>query len=126
MAAASKKALPVIWRISFPPLWSRGRMSMIPRCGATRLESTEVASTESQVPAASGANLSKSFGVTRALMNVSIDVRPGEVRALVGRNGAGKSTLVSILTGLTVADEGTVQCSGQAAPAAHAREKWQR
>jgi ABC-type nitrate/sulfonate/bicarbonate transport system ATPase subunit len=52
-------------------------------------------------PVAAGSSLSKRFGATQALSDVSIEVQPGEAHALVGRNGAGKSTLVSIMTGLT-------------------------
>jgi simple sugar transport system ATP-binding protein len=54
-------------------------------------------------------SVSKSFGVTRALSNVSLTVDRGSSVALLGRNGAGKSTLVSIITGLLSPDAGTVQ-----------------
>jgi simple sugar transport system ATP-binding protein len=76
-------------------------------------------------PVVLGVGLSKAFGVTRALSDVSLSVYPGEVRALVGRNGAGKSTLVSVLTGMTVPDLGSIEFSGAAAPPPHARELWQ-
>jgi simple sugar transport system ATP-binding protein len=76
-------------------------------------------------PVVSAVGLSKTFNATRALRDVSVQVYPGEVRALVGRNGAGKSTLVSILTGLLEPDAGTIQISGAPAPAMHARELWQ-
>jgi simple sugar transport system ATP-binding protein len=80
---------------------------------------------QSPHPVVGAVSLSKSFGVTKALSDVSLNVYPGEVRALVGRNGAGKSTLVSILTGMTVPDSGTIEFSGVAAPAPNARERWQ-
>lgn len=70
--------------------------------------------------------ISKSFGSTRALDDVSVDVRAGECHALVGRNGAGKSTLVSVLTGLTRPDQGMVRLQGQAAPAMGDRAAWQQ
>ena len=60
--------------------------------------------------------MSKHFGATVALDDVSLTVLPGESHALVGRNGAGKSTLVSILTGLTRPDAGQVLFGGQPAP----------
>ena len=44
-------------------------------------------------------DVSKSFGSTHALREVSLDLRPGEIHALVGENGAGKSTLIKVMTG---------------------------
>ncbi|CAB4879866.1 MAG: ATP-binding cassette domain-containing protein [Actinobacteria bacterium] len=58
---------------------------------------------------------SKIFGGQVALDHVSIDVAPGEVRALVGQNGCGKSTLIKILAGFHQPEEGTeVSVDGQA------------
>src|SRR5690606_23656921 len=54
-------------------------------------------------------NLHKSFGPTRALEGVSIEVERGSVHALIGENGAGKSTLLNIISGLIQADEGTLE-----------------
>jgi simple sugar transport system ATP-binding protein len=70
--------------------------------------------------------VSKAFGETRALREVSVDVRAGECLGLVGRNGAGKSTLVSLLTGLDRPDEGTLRLDGQAVPGLADRAAWQR
>ncbi len=50
--------------------------------------------------------VSKRFGATQALDDVSLDLRGGEVHALVGENGAGKSTLVKILAGIHQPDSG--------------------
>jgi ribose transport system ATP-binding protein len=52
--------------------------------------------------------IKKRFGGVRALINGSIEVRSGEVLALVGSNGSGKSTLAKIVTGVLSQDEGQV------------------
>lgn len=57
-------------------------------------------------PAISLRNISKSFGGVQALSNVSLEIRPGEVVALVGDNGAGKSTLVKVMSGAIKFDTG--------------------
>jgi len=56
--------------------------------------------------------LARSFGQTHALVDVSFEVRPGSVCALLGRNGAGKTTAVRILTTLLSADSGRAQVAG--------------
>ncbi|MDP7406110.1 MAG: ATP-binding cassette domain-containing protein, partial [SAR324 cluster bacterium] len=58
-------------------------------------------------------NLSKRFDMTQALEDVSMDMKAGEIHALVGENGAGKSTLIKILTGIQQADQGEVLLQGQ-------------
>jgi len=54
----------------------------------------------------------KRYGGVRALLGVDVEVRAGEVHALVGENGAGKSTLIKIVSGAEVADDGTVEVNG--------------
>jgi simple sugar transport system ATP-binding protein len=76
------------------------------------------------VPVAEALNVSKRFGATVALENVSLQVMPGEAHALVGRNGAGKSTLVSLLTGLARPDSGRIRFDGHDAPAASDPVAW--
>lgn len=55
----------------------------------------------------------KSFGATHALRSVDIEVRAGEVMALVGENGAGKSTLMKVLSGAHKADAGGMWLDGE-------------
>ncbi|WP_405536532.1 sugar ABC transporter ATP-binding protein [Streptomyces sp. NBC_00075] len=62
--------------------------------------------------------VSKSFAGNRVLTDVSFEVGPGEVLALVGENGAGKSTVLSLITGLLTPDSGRVVFDG--APVARA------
>ncbi|MEA2655683.1 MAG: type transport system ATP-binding protein [Chloroflexota bacterium] len=56
--------------------------------------------------------LARSFGQTRALVDVSVEVHQGTVCALLGRNGAGKTTAVRILTTLLSADSGRAHVAG--------------
>ncbi|MFJ2883089.1 sugar ABC transporter ATP-binding protein [Streptomyces sp. NPDC086796] len=57
-------------------------------------------------------NVSKSFGAVRALHDVSLTLRPGEVHALAGENGAGKSTLIKTLAGVHRPDGGQLLLDG--------------
>jgi ribose transport system ATP-binding protein len=57
--------------------------------------------------------VSKRFGATRALHRVDLQVRPGEVLALVGENGAGKSTLMKVLSGAHPPDDGEMWLDGE-------------
>jgi D-xylose transport system ATP-binding protein len=56
--------------------------------------------------------ISKSFGSVQALTDVDLDVRRGEVMALVGDNGAGKSTLIKTVAGIHSADSGEILFEG--------------
>ncbi|MFV0335020.1 MAG: sugar ABC transporter ATP-binding protein [Tropicimonas sp.] len=56
--------------------------------------------------------VSKSFGMTQALTNLSLDLHPGEVHALVGENGAGKSTMIKIMTGVHQPTDGQILVGG--------------
>src|SRR5262245_31511951 len=57
--------------------------------------------------------ISKTFPGVRALDNVSFDVFPGEVHALLGENGAGKSTLIKTIAGVHQPDTGEILVNGQ-------------
>ncbi|MEC8273060.1 MAG: ATP-binding cassette domain-containing protein, partial [SAR324 cluster bacterium] len=67
-------------------------------------------------------NLSKRFDMTQALEDVSMDMKAGEIHALVGENGAGKSTLIKILTGIQHADQGEVLLQGETVRISDAQE----
>jgi len=77
-------------------------------------------------PVASAAGIHKRFGSTRALHGVDLGLYPGRCLGLVGRNGAGESTMVSILSGITAADEGEVLFDGQPAPSLGDIAAWRR
>jgi simple sugar transport system ATP-binding protein len=66
----------------------------------------------------------KRFGTTRALRGVDLSIGAGQCLGLVGRNGAGKSTLVSILSGLSEPDAGTVRFGGAPAPRVGDIQRW--
>ncbi|MEX6508974.1 ATP-binding cassette domain-containing protein [Jiella sp. M17.18] len=60
-------------------------------------------------------NISKRFGALQALSDVNLEIRAGEVLALLGDNGAGKSTFIKVLSGAHPATGGEILIDGQAA-----------
>lgn len=58
-------------------------------------------------------HMTKSFGITKALKDVSFDINKGEVHALIGENGSGKSTLTNMLTGIYQIESGTFILDGE-------------
>ena len=73
-------------------------------------DSIRISAPGSPLLVASGVH--KRFGGVHALRGVQLDVRTGEVHALVGENGAGKSTLINILAGAVRRDAGTISFAG--------------
>ncbi|MBT2442723.1 sugar ABC transporter ATP-binding protein [Streptomyces sp. ISL-36] len=69
----------------------------------------------SDAPVLELSGVSKRFGAVHALTDVSLEIRSGEVVALVGESGAGKSALVKVIAGVEPADSGTVRWQGHAA-----------
>src|SRR5215471_10042945 len=65
-------------------------------------------------PAVSAIGVTKRFGTTIAVDDVSFDVMPGEIHALIGENGAGKSTLIRMLGGVYRPDAGEIRLDGSA------------
>jgi len=82
--------------------------------------------TTGPVPAVEIAGVSKTYGATRALRDVSVSVLPGQVHGLIGRNGAGKSTLLRMITGLEQPDTGSVSFWGEPAPSPADRAGWKQ
>lgn len=64
-------------------------------------------------PVIEAVNISKSFGPVPVLFSVSMDIRSGEVHALIGENGAGKSTLMKILSGFHDPTSGQIRLDGE-------------
>ena len=58
-------------------------------------------------------DVSKNFGITKALKNVSFNIDKGEIHALIGENGSGKSTLTNSLTGIYKKDSGKFILDGK-------------
>ena len=58
-------------------------------------------------------SVSKTFGAFAALTDVTIELEPGEIRAIIGANGAGKSTFLNIVTGLLRPTSGSVRYDGR-------------
>ncbi|HVA85839.1 MAG TPA: sugar ABC transporter ATP-binding protein, partial [Candidatus Saccharimonadales bacterium] len=67
---------------------------------------------DGDVPRLSVVGISRSFEGIHALNDVSFDIAPGTIHALVGENGAGKSTLVKIITGVDRPDAGVIHLDG--------------
>ena len=57
--------------------------------------------------------ISKSFGSVKVLDGVDFSITGGEIHALMGENGAGKSTLMKILSGVYIADSGSILADGE-------------
>jgi len=67
----------------------------------------------STIPFIGMTGIDKSFSGTQVLTNVDIEIKHGEIHALMGENGAGKSTLVKVLTGIHPRDNGVVKLEGK-------------
>src|SRR5207302_7848798 len=61
-------------------------------------------------------NIRKRYGANLVLDDVSLDVEPGEVVAVIGRSGSGKTTLLRCINGLETIDEGSIVFDGRPLP----------
>lgn len=75
------------------------------------VDAAQVVAPETPIIRLSG--VSKFFGAIRALSEVSVDIYPGEVHAILGENGAGKSTLMNLITGVFQPTGGTIEFEGR-------------
>lgn len=96
-----------------------GRSAPIRR--SCRPEAADVASERMVEPLASLSGMTRRFGDTVAVEDLSLEIWPGQTVALLGPNGAGKTTTLEMLLGLVRADHGLVRVAGTAPAAAIAR-----
>jgi simple sugar transport system ATP-binding protein len=85
-------------------------------------EAISVSPVPMRAPSLQTIGMTKIFGPLVALEDVSIDVKPGTVHALLGENGAGKSTLVKCIMGFYSADKGQVLLDGAEVPIRNPRD----
>jgi ribose transport system ATP-binding protein len=81
--------------------------------GLTTSATDNPAAVDRSVPLIEARSVSRSFGAVRALQDVSLEFRRGEVHGLVGANGAGKSTFLNVIGGTVAPTVGTVLVDGR-------------
>lgn len=80
---------------------------------ATAFAAVDPITGASEAPVVALSGVSRSFGSTRALDDLSLTVRRGEILGIIGRSGAGKSTLIRCLNGLERPDSGRIEIEGR-------------
>lgn len=80
------------------------------------------ADTAPEPPVLRAEELSKAYGPVTVLDGVSLDIRAGEIHAIIGENGAGKSTLMKLLSGHAIPTGGTISLSGKRVAFSSARQ----
>jgi ABC-type sugar transport system ATPase subunit len=91
------------------------------KAGTATLKAEQSRGGSSSVPRLAIRDVTKTFPGVRAVDDVSLEVRRGEVHALIGENGAGKSTLMHLVAGVYQPDAGTIELDGMSI--AHLNEK---
>ena len=91
-------------------LWKRDRGGGAGSPSTPMVDSTSVNLSQ---PVVQCVNVTKTFGGVHALREVSVDLMPGRITALVGDNGAGKSTLVKVIGGMYAPDLGHLTVGGK-------------
>src|SRR3954467_7863302 len=99
-------------RAPIPEPDSREANGMVQPAVERSLDEAVVAPGEDR-PVLAMEHVSKQFGATLALDDVSLELRRGEIHALLGENGAGKSTLIKIMTGVQQLDSGEIRIDGE-------------
>ena len=75
--------------------------------------SSQMENKKQSAPMLKVSNLAVSYGAIRALFDVSLEVRPGEIVTLLGANGAGKTTTLRTISGLVPLKSGKIEFEGQ-------------
>jgi ABC-type sugar transport system ATPase subunit len=78
-----------------------------------RAPTVPAARTEQETPLLRLSKVGKNFGAVQALADIDLELRPGEVTAMVGDNGAGKSTLIKTISGIWATDAGQIFWEGR-------------
>lgn len=96
------------------PMSIRSRLTLRQaESGSDHVAGSALPDSSRSAPIITIARLSKTYGAGfRALTNIDLDIRRGEIFALLGPNGAGKTTLISIICGIVNLDEGRVRVNG--------------
>ena len=89
-------------------------------------EIERMSATPGEIPALQVHNLDYSYGPVQVLFDVDLEVKKGEVLALLGTNGAGKSTLLRAISGLGIPDRGVVRLHGRTLTYVEAEVRFQQ
>lgn len=76
------------------------------------LDTADRAYAGTETPVLALENVTLSFGGVKALTDVALSVKPGEIRAIIGPNGAGKSSLINVISGIYKPDKGLIHLVG--------------